>query len=228
MEGSHGKTLSAALRYAELGYPVFPCVPGGKVPLTPHGFQDATTDPGADRGVVDEAPDANIGLATAGSWSSTSTARTTLAGGPGAGPRISPAVRCPSRRGGAGTTSSASRTGRPGGTRRGGSRPRSTPGPNGGYIVVPPSVVDGQAVPVGRDAWSWTPGRDGLPRAARLAGGAPGPALRRDPAERGRPRARPRRRDPGRRSRPGRQPDPGRPTERHPGAPGRAPCAGSG
>ena len=36
--------VNAALRYAELGYPVFPCAPGGKVPFTPHGFKDATTD----------------------------------------------------------------------------------------------------------------------------------------------------------------------------------------
>lgn len=36
--------LDNAIRYAELGYPVFPCLPGGKTPLTPHGFQDATTE----------------------------------------------------------------------------------------------------------------------------------------------------------------------------------------
>jgi hypothetical protein len=36
--------LEAALRYAELGYPVFPCRPGGSQPLTEHGFHDATTD----------------------------------------------------------------------------------------------------------------------------------------------------------------------------------------
>ena len=37
--------LSAALRYAELGYPVFPCEPGTNRPATAHGFKDATTDP---------------------------------------------------------------------------------------------------------------------------------------------------------------------------------------
>jgi hypothetical protein len=36
--------LDAALRYAELGYRVFPCVPGESHPLTEHGFLDATTD----------------------------------------------------------------------------------------------------------------------------------------------------------------------------------------
>ncbi|MCA1789964.1 MAG: bifunctional DNA primase/polymerase, partial [Thioalkalivibrio sp.] len=34
-----------ALFYARLGYPVFPCKPGGKAPATPHGFKDATRDP---------------------------------------------------------------------------------------------------------------------------------------------------------------------------------------
>lgn len=36
-----------ALAYAASGVPVFPCVPGGKTPLTANGFHDATTD--ADR-----------------------------------------------------------------------------------------------------------------------------------------------------------------------------------
>ena len=31
------------MRYANLGIPVFPCVPGGKQPLTPNGFHDATS-----------------------------------------------------------------------------------------------------------------------------------------------------------------------------------------
>lgn len=34
----------AALRFAEDGIPVFPCLPGSKVPATAHGFHDATTD----------------------------------------------------------------------------------------------------------------------------------------------------------------------------------------
>jgi hypothetical protein len=37
--------LAAALRYAAAAWPVFPCVPGEKVPATRHGFLDATTDP---------------------------------------------------------------------------------------------------------------------------------------------------------------------------------------
>ena len=33
----------AAHRYAEAGWPVFPCQPGGKTPATIHGHLDATT-----------------------------------------------------------------------------------------------------------------------------------------------------------------------------------------
>jgi hypothetical protein len=36
--------LAAALRYAGANWPVFPCMPGEKVPATRHGFLDATTD----------------------------------------------------------------------------------------------------------------------------------------------------------------------------------------
>ena len=54
----------AARRYASHGIPVFPCVPGGKQPLTPTGFHDAS----ASRAVVERwwrrTPEANIGLPT--------------------------------------------------------------------------------------------------------------------------------------------------------------------
>ncbi len=36
--------LRQALAYARHGWPVFPCLPGQKIPATAHGFQDATTD----------------------------------------------------------------------------------------------------------------------------------------------------------------------------------------
>ena len=39
-------TLSQALGYAARGWPVFPCQPGQKIPATPHGYRNATTDPG--------------------------------------------------------------------------------------------------------------------------------------------------------------------------------------
>jgi len=56
--------LKAALSYARRGWPVFPCEPGGKRPLTPKGHLDATTDP---RRIVthwSRTPDANIGVVT--------------------------------------------------------------------------------------------------------------------------------------------------------------------
>ena len=37
--------LAAALRYAQADWPVFPCMPGEKVPATRHGLLEATTDP---------------------------------------------------------------------------------------------------------------------------------------------------------------------------------------
>ena len=39
-----GATLRQALAYARHGWPVFPCLPGQKIPATAHGFHDATLD----------------------------------------------------------------------------------------------------------------------------------------------------------------------------------------
>jgi hypothetical protein len=57
----------AAIRYANLGIPVFPCVPGGKQPLTPNGFHDATSSAGTVHHWWQRTPDANIGLPTGAS-----------------------------------------------------------------------------------------------------------------------------------------------------------------
>jgi hypothetical protein len=63
-------TRDAALRYANTGWPVFPCRPDGtpppdwKAPLTEHGFLDATTDPAAIRTWWARWPHANVGIAT--------------------------------------------------------------------------------------------------------------------------------------------------------------------
>jgi hypothetical protein len=58
-------TLSgAAIRYANLGIPVFPCVPGGKQPLTPKGFHDATSVARIVHHWWQRTPEANIGLPT--------------------------------------------------------------------------------------------------------------------------------------------------------------------
>jgi len=58
--------LQEALRLAELGYRVFPCVPGEKRPLTPHGCLEATTDPQRIEAWWREHPDANLAVATDG------------------------------------------------------------------------------------------------------------------------------------------------------------------
>ncbi|HPD28557.1 MAG TPA: bifunctional DNA primase/polymerase [Phycisphaerae bacterium] len=56
--------LHAALWYAELGYPVFPCVPGGKTPLPAHGLLEATTDAERITGWWMRHPDANVAIRT--------------------------------------------------------------------------------------------------------------------------------------------------------------------
>jgi Bifunctional DNA primase/polymerase, N-terminal/AAA domain len=76
--------LDAALAYAELGYPVFPLRPNGKLPVLPsahadkqeqreckgrcghdgHGFYDATTDPTKIKAWWTARPTANIGIRT--------------------------------------------------------------------------------------------------------------------------------------------------------------------
>lgn len=56
--------LTAALRFAAAGWPVVPCRPGGKAPLTAHGVKDATTDGATIKAWWLRHPHANIGLAT--------------------------------------------------------------------------------------------------------------------------------------------------------------------
>jgi hypothetical protein len=58
--------FAAALRYAELGYRVFPCAPGGKEPLTERGFHDASTDVGTIESWWHFHPSANVAIATEG------------------------------------------------------------------------------------------------------------------------------------------------------------------
>jgi hypothetical protein len=61
-----GELLTAALRYAELGYRVFPCWPGSKKPVTEHGFHDASTDAAQIEKWWSRHPTANIGIAAEG------------------------------------------------------------------------------------------------------------------------------------------------------------------
>lgn len=54
--------LAAALRYAAQGIDVIPLIPRGKIPLTEHGKDDATTDPEVIRDWWAMNPAANIGI----------------------------------------------------------------------------------------------------------------------------------------------------------------------
>jgi hypothetical protein len=64
---AHAQTMlpgQAALTMARAGLPVFPCVPGGKTPLTRHGYLDATSDPHQVESWWGRWPNANLGLPT--------------------------------------------------------------------------------------------------------------------------------------------------------------------
>jgi hypothetical protein len=54
----------AALRFADAGIPVFPCVAGEKRPRTAHGFHDASINPHIIRAWWEATPTANIGIPT--------------------------------------------------------------------------------------------------------------------------------------------------------------------
>ena len=56
--------LEAALAYAARGWPVFPLAPGGRVPITAHGFKDASVDPERIRAWWTEHPTANVAIRT--------------------------------------------------------------------------------------------------------------------------------------------------------------------
>ncbi len=62
MNDEYEMTRTAALGYAKRGWAVFPC--DGKAPLTPHGFKDAVTDPEAVLSLFSKHPIANVGIAT--------------------------------------------------------------------------------------------------------------------------------------------------------------------
>jgi Bifunctional DNA primase/polymerase, N-terminal len=59
-----GETLRRALAFAAQGWPVFPCLPGQKIPATPHGYLDATTDQRQITRWFTRHPDWNLAIAT--------------------------------------------------------------------------------------------------------------------------------------------------------------------
>ncbi len=56
--------LNQALGLARFGWPVFPCLPGRKVPATEHGYRDASVDPDQIRRWFGRHPDRNLAVAT--------------------------------------------------------------------------------------------------------------------------------------------------------------------
>ena len=160
MPQSNGQLLEAALAYARLGYPVFPCAPGGKAPITRHGCKDATTDEKQIEAWWRQHPSANIGIATAGllvvdvdgpenPWlADQPEKRQELAGTatsltPGGGRHH--VFRQPPGRAWGNTTGKLA--------------PKVDTRGNGGYIVAPPSVVGGKAY-----RWAEGAGLDQSPR----------------------------------------------------------------
>ena len=63
-DGSAPNMMRAATWYATRGFPVLPCKPRGKEPLTLHGFKDAATDKEQIAAWWRQWPDANIGIPT--------------------------------------------------------------------------------------------------------------------------------------------------------------------
>jgi hypothetical protein len=57
-------TLRQALKYATRGWPVFPCHVGQKTPATAHGYRDATTDPEQITAWFTRTPHWNVAIAT--------------------------------------------------------------------------------------------------------------------------------------------------------------------
>ncbi len=56
--------LRAAFAWSERGVPSFPCRPGSKPPLTQHGYKDASADPECLRRWWSQWPEANVGIPT--------------------------------------------------------------------------------------------------------------------------------------------------------------------
>lgn len=183
----------AAARYARAGWPVFPCRPDAKQPVTRHGVLDAETDPRTIARWWSRHPDANVAIAT-GSPGPTVLDVDTKDGKPGHA-SLNKAIRAGLVLGPMAlvrTPSGGSHLYYEGDEQGNGSMPRhglDLRG-KGGYVVAPPSAVSGRPyVLVSRTAQpasvdfaairthlqpqpqrpAWQP-RDGQPGVGQLAG----------------------------------------------------------
>jgi hypothetical protein len=144
----------AALRCAEMGYRVFPCIQGTKRPLTPHGFQDATTEQKQIEAWWNARPYANVAIAIdrqivvdvdgeENPW---------LRDDPEKAQQLASGALCLTPRGGRHFYFKQP-AGKSWGNSAGRLAPRvDTRGP-GGYVLVPPSVVNGRP-------YRWAEGMD--------------------------------------------------------------------
>jgi hypothetical protein len=134
--------LEAALEYAELGFRVFPCQPNGKAPATEHGCLDATTDEKQIEAWWTKDPSLNVAIATEGllvldidpqgkSWLETIEQRDLLHGPITLTPRKGSHYWF--RQNGVELHNTAGKISEGVDTRA-----------NGGYVLVPPSVVNGK------------------------------------------------------------------------------------
>ena len=161
MSEMNGRLLNAAIHYAELGYPVFPCVAGGKAPLTKRGFKDATTDTAKVEAWWTRHPDANIGIPMDGLLA------VDVDGDKNPWLADTPQKMTDLARGPLSLTPSGGRhhlfrqpEGRKWGNTAGKLAPKVDTRAGGGYIVVPPSVVGGKSY-----AWAEGYELDGPPGA---------------------------------------------------------------
>ncbi len=139
--------LDAAMRYARRGWPVFPCKPGSKEPATAHGFLDATTDLAQVERLWSRRPELNVAVATGGHGPDV--LDVDVAHGRPGYQSLHTAIRAglvPSPIVWVATPSGGMHLYYPGGGQRNGSLPAHGLDfrGGGGYVVAPPSQVDGR------------------------------------------------------------------------------------
>lgn len=169
----------AAHRYADTGWPVFPCVPGSKVPMTKHGFLNASTSHSRIETWWRAAPHANVAIATGAPGPDVLDVDVHAEGtGYEAFNELKRAGFVPQPKAIIRTPSGGMHAYFPGTDQRNG----HIPGRHldfrglGGYVIAPPSEVDGRPYSVvshhpGAGTFDWAAAREHLapaPAAARL------------------------------------------------------------